>query len=321
MKCLAILLLAAFTGVAGAQVYPSKPVRVVSTALAGAPPDTLLRALTPLAAQDLGQALVVDNRPGANGNVGAQAVARTTPDGHLLLFTAPASLILSRLLEESMPFDPDKDFAPVIHLGELSGVIVAHPSLPAKNWQELVALAKGKPGTVRWGSAGLTSTAHLYREWFARERGLDFFDVPYKTFAQAFNDLLAGEIQVTIFGGTQAVQLTKAGKVRPLAAIGRTRSRIMPDVPTIQELGVDLYLTTGFALFTPTGTPRDVVARLNGTFAKALRDPNVVAKVLDQQGFELNGPAGGPPEALGRFMEEERATYSRLVPLLGLKKQ
>ena len=304
-----------------AQGFPSKPVRVVNASTAGGPPDVLMRGMAPLIARDLGQPVIIENREGANGIIGAEAVAKSVPDGHVLLVTNAFTLTLNRFIYEKLPYDPERDFVPVVHIGSLNSAVMVHPSVPVRTWQELVALAKSKPEGISWASVGSSSAASLFREWMARTMGISFYNVPYKNYPQAFNAVMAGDVNVAIFGVGGVIPMAKAGKVRPLAVIDPDRSQYMPDLPSFKELGFDVFFSTWFAIYAPGGTPVDVVRRLNGAVATALRDRTVTEKYLVPQGFELHDPAGGSPEAFARYLKEEREMYARVTRTLGIKPQ
>ena len=311
----------AWGGGASGQAFPTKPVRIVIAHAPGGPPDILMRSMAPFLAKTFGQPFVIENREGANGIVGAESVAKSAPDGHTLLMTSAFTVTLNTFMYDKLPYDPERDFAPVVHVGGLNSAVMVHPSVPARNWQELVALARAKPDTISWASVGSSSSAALFREWMAKSMGITFYNVPYKNYLQALSAVTAGDVNVAIFGVGGVIPLAKAGKVRPLAVIDSNRSQYMPDLPSFKELGFDVFFRSWFALYAPKATPVDVVRRLNSEVARTLKEPVIIEKALTPQGFELHDPAGGPPEALVAYIREERDMYARVTKILGIKPQ
>jgi tripartite-type tricarboxylate transporter receptor subunit TctC len=221
-----------------------------------------------------------------------------------------------------LPYDP-ADLAPVILFGFLSAGIHVHPSVPANSWQELLALAKAKPGGVVWGSYGATSASTIFIEWLKKTQGIEFLNVPYKAASLAWPAMLAGEVQVTYYALTSpAVQMVKAGKARTLVTAAEQRFAALPDVPTYKELGLPFSAATWFGLCAPAKTPRDIVQRLNAVVAQGLiRDQPTRAKFLASQGIEPDPPAGGPPESFAQVIATEQKTYAQLVKLTGIKEE
>jgi tripartite-type tricarboxylate transporter receptor subunit TctC len=302
-----------------AQTYPSKPVRLLVGTPAGGPADVLSRGAAQVLGQSLGQPCIVENRVGADTMLAGEACARSAPDGHTLCIQDNASVI-NTVTRAKMAYDLYQDLTPVVHFGFLGAAILVHPSVPASSWQELVALVKTKPESVSWGSYGLASTSNIYIEWLKKARNISFYNVPYKAASLAWPAMLAGEVQVAFFALGPAAQQVKAGKARALLVITDTRSAQMPDVPTYREAGLDLSLVPWFGLFAPTGTPRDIVLRLNAEVAKGLvNNPAMREKFLSSLGIQTDPPAGASPEALRSLMQAEREKYAAVVKVTALK--
>lgn len=304
---------------ANAQSYPIKPVRIIEPHPAGSVIDTPTRGVAQSLSQALGQPFVVENRVGAEGMIGAEACARAAPDGYSLCATDSLVILVNPVVRAKLPYDPQRDFTPVVLFGFLTSVVVVHPSVPAKTMADLLNHAKSKPGTVTWGSWGLTSLAHLYIEWLKNAKGIAFLNVPYKSALQSTQAVLAGEIQVSLFGVGAAQPLLKAGKLKALAVNGDVRSSIAPDLPSFKEVGIDVFIRAWFGMFAPAGTPREIVERLNAVAAKTLADPEFRAKFLTSQGVEFFPPAGGTAEQFGAFLKAERGMAEKVVKMAGVK--
>jgi tripartite-type tricarboxylate transporter receptor subunit TctC len=304
-----------------AQAYPTKPVRIIVSHSAGGPPDIATRGLAPVLSQSLGQPVIVENRDGANGVVGAEAVAKSTPDGHTLMVTSAFTVTLNQFAYANLPYDPEKDFAPVIHLGTLNSALIVHPSVQARSMQELLDAVKAKPESISFGTVGASSAATLYVDWMRKGMGAAFYAIPYKNYPQALTGVAAGDVQVAIFANGGVLPLAKAGKVRVLATASDERSSYFPDAPSFKEVGFDVFFRSWFGLYAPGATPQPVVMRLNAETAKAMQNPIVKEKYLAPQGFELQAPAGGSPAEFVKFIREEREMYRRAVKVIGLKPQ
>jgi tripartite-type tricarboxylate transporter receptor subunit TctC len=306
---------------AGAQEYPTKPVRLLIGAAQGGPQDALLRGTALLLTQALGQTFVVENRVGADGIIAGEACARATPDGYTLCSNDNWAISLNPLLHLKMPYDPLRDLVPVVHFGYLSAAIVASPSLQVRSMAELLELARAKPGAVSWGSYGTSSASNLYIEWLRKSRGIDFLNVPYKSAALAYTAMLGGEVQVSYIAAGIGASALRAGKFVGVAMVGPdTRSTLMPDVPTWKEAGLDFNIGTWFGLFAPAGTPRAIIERLNATVARELiNNPPARERYLAAFGVAAEAPAGASPEAFAALIQRENEKLAGLVRTIGLK--
>jgi len=301
---------------AQAQQYPSRPVRFVVPFAPGGSVDTLARTIGPRLADALGQQVVVDNRPGGNGDIGMIIVAKAPPDGYTLLLGYIANLAIAPSLYAKLPFDPQKDYAPITQIATSPNVLTAHPSVPARNLQELIALAKAKPGTVNFASTGVASVGHLTGELLNNLAGVKMTHVPYKGGGQAIIDLVGGHVQVMFSGFSAAMPHIKSGKIRALAVTGATRSPALADVATIAEQGFPgVEATAWYGMLAPAGTPKAVITRLHGEVVKILKLPDVTQR-LGGLGFEI---AGSTPEQFGAYIRSETKKWEKVVKASGAK--
>lgn len=308
-----VLPLLALAGACFAQAYPSKPVRVIVASVAGGPPDTIMRGLAEPLRQEFGQPIIVENMPAGDGIVAAQTITRGAADGYSLLMASGGPITVNPVLKTGqLPYDPQKDFTPVVMISQFNSVFLVNASVPANSLRELVALAKAKPGSVTFGTAGAPTTSNLYAEWFRNAQNIDFYNVPYKSNPQALQAVVANEVQVTVFASGGAMAQAKAGKVKVLAAVAEKRFSAYPDLPTVGEEGVDLVIRNWYGLFARAGTPRDIVERWNKTVSRASADPAFQQKVLLAQGMERASPSGESPEAFAEFLKRDRAMYERV---------
>lgn len=298
------------------QQYPVRPVRFVVPFAAGGSVDTLARTIGPRLAEALGQQIVVDNRPGGNGDIGMLIVAKSAPDGYTIVLGYIANLAIAPSLYAKMPYDPIGDYAPVTQIATSPNVLTAHPSVPAKNLQELVALAKAKPGAVNFASTGVASIGHLTGELLNNLAGMKMTHVPYKGGGQAIIDLVGGHVQVMFSGFSAAMPHIKSGKIRPLAVTGAGRSRALANVPTIAEQGFPgVEATAWYGVLAPAGAPKPVVARLHGEIVRILKLPDVVQR-LDALGFEL---VGSTPDQFSDYIRSETRKWEKVVRASGAK--
>jgi tripartite-type tricarboxylate transporter receptor subunit TctC len=309
-----------FAGVATAQNYPSKPVRVIVGTVAGGPQDVIARGTASILSQSMGQPFVVENRGGADGLIGGEACARAPADGHTLCTSDNWAIALVQHTKKSLPYDPQKDLAPIVHYGYLSVAVLGRPNLPANNFQEVLNFLKANPGKLSWGSYGTSSATNLYMEWFKRARGIEFLNVPYKSASLTMPAMLGGEIDMAYLAIGLAAQNVKAGKAKALAVVGpSTRSPILLDVPTWKEAGMELNIATWFGLYAPAGTPRDIIARINSELSKGLfNNAQAREKFLTGIGMSVEAPAGGTPEALGALGKAELEKLGSVVKTIGL---
>src|SRR6201993_5340872 len=262
-----------------AQAYPDRPVRIVVPFPAGGSNDVIARLMAQKLGAVWGKSVIVENRPGAGGNVGSEYVARSSPDGYTLLLTAPGPLAVNQTLYSHLSFDPLKDFAPVALVASVPIVLMVHPSVKARTVAELIALAKTEPGKLNFGSSGNGSTNHLAGELFKSLAGIDIVHIPYRGASPAMNDLIAGHIPM-MFDNMPAVRpQVEGGAVRALAVAGTSRSGVFPSVPTMEEAGVKGFEATAwFGLVAPAKTPADVLTILDTTSAQVLKDPDTAKK-------------------------------------------
>jgi len=293
-----------------AQEYPARTIRIIVPYTPGGTADLLARTMGQKMAASLGQQIIIDNRPGAGGNIGAGLAAKSAPDGYTILMGTVATHAINPNLYPNMPYDANTDFAPIILVATLPNLLVVNPSTPVKNVKELIALAKAKPGELAFASAGNGTSQHLSGELFKKMTGVDMIHIPYKGSAPALTDLLGGQVQLMFDNIPSSLPQVRAGKLRALAVTGPRRSPVLPDLPTVAEAGLTGYsITSWFALFAPAGTPAKVLIRLNKEAAKA-----IASKELQQQwmaqGLE---PAGGTPDQLAEFRRIEAAKWEKIV--------
>jgi len=315
---LVVLLAAALlAATAAAQTYPTKPIRLVVPFPPGGASDLTARTLGEKMGQQLGEPVVVENRPGANGVVGIDVVAKSPADGYTLLLTDRGSLAVNPSLYVKLPYDPLKDFAYIGIVDDGPYVLVANPKLGVGTVKELVALSKAKPGTVNYASYGVGSMAQLNLEAFNHAMGTDMLHVPYKGAGPAAQAAVAGEVGVTIASVPAVQGFIKDGRLKALAVGSEKRFAVLPDVPTMTEAGAsnDILVPTYFALLAPAGTPPAVVARLNAEMKKALADPAVTERLA---GAGLV-PNGGSPEQMAASLKEDVPRFAELVKRIGIK--
>ncbi|HUP94577.1 MAG TPA: tripartite tricarboxylate transporter substrate binding protein [Burkholderiales bacterium] len=295
--------------------YPTRPVRIVVPQTPGASTDLTARLIAQKLSPIFGQPVIVENRPGAGSIVGTELVAKATPDGHTLLVVA-SSIVLNPILQKNLPFNPQRDLAPIAQLSTFPNMLVVHPAVPAKNVQELVALAKAKPGALNYGSAGTATGTHLSAELFKYMTGTDMVHVPYKGGGAAIPALLGGQVQLMFSTTVAALPQVRAGKLRALAVTSAKRSVSAPDVPTIAESGVPGYDHSAWnGLFAPAKTPRAIILRLNGEVAQILHSPDIKA-IFIKEGAE---PVGNKPEEFAAILKSESAKWTKLVQASGMK--
>ena len=300
---------------AGAQTFPARPVRVVVPVPPGGSLDVMARILAPKWGEIMGQNVIIDYRPGANTIVGSEHVARAAPDGYTLLInTLP--FVVNPALYRKMPFDVERDFAPVSMLGSSPFVLVVHPSVPAKSVKELIALAKAYPGKLNYSSAGSGSNLHVAAELFKNLTGTNIVHVPYGGGGPALIAILNGEAGVSFLSLVAAQGHIATGRMRALGITSARRSKAMPALPTIAEQGVAGYeFGAWFGVYAPAATPAPAIRTLNESIVKALRDATV-AERFDKEGAEI---VGSSPEELGRHVKNELALWAKVVKAAGLK--
>lgn len=303
------------TGEPGESTYPTKPVRIVVPLTAGGPTDTLARIIGQALGDKLGQPVIIENRPGAGGNIGAELVAKSAPDGYTLFMGTSGPLSINSTLYPKLAFDPKNDFAPVILIASAPFVVTTNPSLPAKSVKDLIALAKSKPGQLNYGAVP-GSASHLATELFKSTAGVDMVHVPYKGAAPATNDLVAGVLQLSFASTPGVMANVKAGKLNALAVTSAKRITQLPDIPTLAESGLAGYeASVWYGIVAPAKTPRGIVARLNTELGKILQDPDTRQKLATND-FE---PAGSTPEQFGTYIKSETAKWGRVIKSSGAK--
>jgi len=296
--------------------YPSKPIRIVVPFPAGGTTDILARAVAQKLTETGGQPVVVDNRPGAGGNIGAELVAKSAPDGYTLLMGTVGTHAINPGLYAKMPYDHQRDFAPVILVAGVPNVLVVHPAVPVNSVQELIAYAKANPGKLNFASSGNGTSIHLSAELFKTMAGVQMTHVPYKGSSPALQDLVGGQVQLMFDNLPSSLALIKAGKLKALAVTSKERAAALPDVPTIAESGLPGFeASSWFGLLAPAGTPQPIIAKLNAEIAKWLATPEAKEKMLGQGA----NAAGGSPDDFARFIATETAKWQKVVKESGAK--
>jgi tripartite-type tricarboxylate transporter receptor subunit TctC len=304
-------------GAASAQPnYPAKAIRYVVPFPAGGPLDIAARAIGQELGKSWSQPVIIDNRPGAGGNIGADLVAKAPADGYTILMGAVSTHAINVTLYAKLPYDPVRDFAPVTLITSVPNVLVLHPSVPAKNVAELIALAKARPGQLNFASGSTGSAGHLAGELFKTMARVDMVHIPYKGAAPAVIDLLAGHVSLMFDNLSSALPNIKAARVRALAVTTLKRSPLLPQLPTISEAGLKGFdISTWFGIFAPAGTPPDIVAKLNAEAVRILNTPDMKERLLTL-GAE---PVGNRPDEFAAFVKLEIQKYAKVIKAAGAK--
>ena len=311
------ILVAAFAVATPTYAWPDKPLRILHGFAAGGGADILLRTILPKFSENLGQPIVVEYRVGAGGNLAMDAVAKAPPDGYTMLLGTPG-LATNGSLYATLPFDPLRDLAPISLIGAVPNVLITHPGLPASSVQALIALAKSQPSKLNYSSSGTGTSLHLAGELFKLSAGVDMLHIPYKGGAQAMADVAGGQTQLMFNVLPSALPLIKAGKLKALAVTGKTRSEVLPNVPTMIEAGLAGYTaTTWNGILTTGGTPKEIVAILNDALVRAMRTPEM-KEALAKIGQD---PAWSTPEEFSTFLAEETDKWRKVIQATGLKGQ
>ena len=298
-----------------AQEYPSRPIRVIVPYAAGGSSDGPMRVIAQEMSKHIGQQVVVENRPGQGAMIGSEAAAKSPADGYTLLLASNPNAI-SASLYSNLSFNPVEDFAPITMLGREQAVLLAHPSLPAKTVQELVALAKERPGKINYGSSGNGSAQHLFMALFTSTAGIQLTHIPYKGSAQATTDLLGGQISLNMPGLAAMMTHIRSGKLRALAVSGASRSPLLPEVPTLAESGMTGYSQyVWMGLLAPKGTPAPVIDKLRRELLVSVRAPDV-QKFMDTAAIEVITTT---PEEYGAFFRKDRDQWARIIREVGAK--
>lgn len=313
LVCAATVALASFPILA--QGYPSKVVRMVSPFPAGGVNDTIARIVADRMSRSLGQQVLVENRTGAGGNIGTDFVAKSAPDGYTILSGGMGSLVMNPIIA-NVPYDPIRDFAPVILVAESPNVLSVHPSLPVKSMKALIALAKARPGELNYGSGGAGSNPHLSGALFNRMAKVNIVHIPYRGSILATTDLLAGQVHMAFLPMPVAISHIQNQKLRAIAVTGKRRSPFLADVPTVDEQGLTGYeVSPWYGVLAPAGTPQAVVNRLNAEIEKILRAADVQEK-LAGYGAE---PVGGPAAAYAKTLRDDIAKWRDVIAEAGIK--
>jgi tripartite-type tricarboxylate transporter receptor subunit TctC len=307
---------AGLAGLAGAQTFPAKPIRIMVAFPPGGPSDYAARVVSTKLAESLGQPVVVDNRPGAGGALATELAARAAPDGYTLVVGNTGTLTVLPHLQAKIPYDALRDFTPITNLIGGPSFLLLHPSVPAKNLRELVALAKRQPGKLTYASAGVGQISHMNGELLKLLAGIDLLHVPYKGTGQVTPELLGGQVSMTFSTSVDNLQFVKAGRVRLLAVTGKERLGVIPDTPTMAEAGVPGFESLNWnGIVGPARIPRDIVNRLNRELVRAVRAPDVAEKVIAQGNFVI----GDTPEQFGAYIRTESEKWGRVVKQAKIK--
>ncbi len=312
------LLLAFVSTDAAAQQYPSKPIRFIIGFTPGGTTDILARVVGQKMTEALGVQVIIDNRPGAAGNIGAELAARSVPDGYTVFMGHIGTLAVNPWLYAKLPYDPIRDFAPITLVAMVPSMLVVNPKVPANSVKELIALAKSRPGFLKYGSTGSGGTPYLAVEYFKLMAGLNIVEIPYKGAAPLTTDLIGGDIALTITGIPALLPHVKSGRLRALAVSSAKRSPAVPDLPTIAEAGLPGYEATAwYGVLAPAGTPREILAKLNAAIVAGIKQPDV-AERLAGEGAEF---VGNMPEEFAAFIKTELARWGEVIKATGVKPQ
>ncbi len=303
-------ILAFYSVSASAQTYPDKPIRIIAPFPAGGLVDVLARAVGEEMAKTLGQPVIVENRPGAGGNIGAELVAKAAPDGYTLLMTSPGIQSINQFLYKSMPFDPETAFVPISLVADMPMLVLVNPKTNIKTLKELVAAGKANPGKFNFGSAGVGTTGHLGQALLVHVADIKVAHVPYKGAAPAVNDLIAGHIDGVVDNPPIVMPHIKSNTITPLAVAAKERLSVLPDVPTSVEAGLpDWQASSWFGLMAPAGTPQEIVKRLQAETAKALKQPSM-QRFITESGIKL---VGNTPEEFAQLILAERKKWGEII--------
>jgi len=297
--------------------YPNKPITIVIPYSPGGVSDALGRGIAQKLSQDLKTQVVVENKAGGNTLIGASHVAKSNADGYTLLLTAEATLTINPLIYAKLPYDVEKNFAPIIAIAQVPQSLIVSSKLGVANYQDFLVYVKKNPGKVSYATLGVGSTAHLNFEMFQRTVGLSMTDIPFKGASVAINDLIGGHVDAMIVSTGLIAAQSKSGSLRALANAGNKRSALLPDVPTFREIGVsNFYPSSWFALLAPAGTPQDVIQKLNASVNKLIKDEALKATLFDKFSLEA---IGGTPETLRALMRSDTERMMPVVKDLGIK--
>jgi tripartite-type tricarboxylate transporter receptor subunit TctC len=305
-----ILLFLFALGIGTAQAFPTKPVKIIVAFPPGGGTDIVARLIAPRLTEGWGQPVVVENRAGASGTIGTEAAARSDADGHTLFMATMGNMTANQHLYPKMTLDPLRAFAPITKVVDVHFVFMANPALPAASVQELIEVAKKRPGELHYSSSGPGGAPHLAMELFKRQAGVSLTHVPYKGSGPGMNDLLGARVMMTMDSLLQGLPHIKSGRLRALAVLGPKRSALLPDVPTMAEAGVSGYaLTNWFGLLAPAATPKEVLLKLNRDVLQVLKDPEIKTRIADM-GADV---VGNSAEEFGAAMRAESAQWAEII--------
>jgi len=300
---------------ASAELYPARPIKVIVPTPAGGPVDVVARLVGNYLAAAFGQAVVVDNRPGAGNTLGSKEAAQADPDGYTLLYSSASGLVLAPMLQKNAGYDPLTSFDPIALVAQSSNILVVHPSVPVRSVQELVAYAKANPGKVNFSSGGIGVLPHLIGEWFKSAAAIDIVHVPYRGGGPSINDLVAGQVQMTFEGTSVLLPLIQSGKLRALATTSSKRIPELPELPTMIESGFAGFVSTSWTgLLAPAHTPHDVIDKLNVQINEGLKS----AELRSALGKLSNQPLGGTPQDFTDMIKGDIGKWAPIVKALGL---
>ena len=310
--------IAAVASHAEAQSYPNRPIRMIAPFPAGGLVDVLARAIGEELAKTLGQPIIVENKPGAGGNIGADIVAKAEGDGYTLLMTSPGIQSINQFLYKTMPFDPDKAFAPISLVADMSMLVVVHPKTNVKTLADLLAAARANPGKLTFGSAGVGTTGHLGQALLTHVAKINLTHIPYRGAAPSVTDLIAGQIDGVVDNPPTVMSHIRAGTIVPLAVAAKERLAVLPDVPTAAEAGLPGWeASSWFGVVAPAATPPDIIKRLHAEIAKAVRQPSM-ARFTTQSGARM---VGNTPEEFARLIVDERKKWGEIIKAANITAQ
>ncbi len=316
-RVLALMFFALGSHAAAQQPYPARSISVIVPFSPGGVVDLAARAVAQTLSPAWGQSIVIENRAGANGNIGVEACTKAEPDGYTVCFPAGVIISLNPFAYAKLPFNPQRDLVPVVHVGVLDTSITVSNSVPANSIRELIDLARTRPGTINWGSIGIGSASHLYMEWFQAKAGVKFTHVPYKGSPEVIRALVSDEIQALTNSPGVMLPLVKAGKVKMLAVVSNgERYAPLPQVPTLKEQGYDLDFRNWLAVFLPRNTPEAIVRRWNAEVNRLVKDPAWTGKYFASMALT---PTGGTVEEFVAYMKRDLATSAELVKIANLR--
>jgi tripartite-type tricarboxylate transporter receptor subunit TctC len=304
-------------GRAGAQAvgYPNRPLKIVVPFATGGIADSFARAIGAKLGEAWGQTVLIENRTGAGGNIGADLVAKSPPDGYTMVMGNIGTHAINPFLLKSMPYDPLKDFAPIAHVLDADGLLVVHPSVPAKDLKELIAYAKSQPGKLSYASGGMGTTSHLAGEIFKSMAGVDIVHVPYKGNAPAITDVIGGQAQMIFATMPTVLPHAKSGRLRTIATLGSARNRSTPDIPAAIESLPGYEVSNWIGLFAPAGTPAEIVGRINAEVQKIMRSPEI-EKRLENEGAKF---VPTTPQTFAAFQRAENERWGKAIRAAGIK--